>query len=158
MHLKETQMKRRYKILKHRGFQGAIFMCTPFDDEPQISEEEIFRKAVNFLEVEEGMTRRNPIFNRDGWYFDRKLKESWVEWRGTAWEQEVDSFLWEWRQQNTPFLENDQLRALETLYLYGNIPRNLLYPIYELAHRHRHNRTLRRIKNSAKVFRKKKGY
>lgn len=97
----------------------------------------------------EGFQQIEPVFNRNGWYYDRTTKESWYEFGGKAWASESGQFLYELALLNTPWLKDEEIESIKTLKLYGNCPRVLL----EMLWRHQDNVDLRNLRRDYKLHR-----
>lgn len=84
-----------------------------------------------------------PVFNRDGWYYDRIRNFSWYEYANIACtkEGEEKQFLYELEQLNTKVLEPAEIKAINTLRVYGSCPKELV----ELLYKDEQNRHLREI-------------
>ena len=99
-------MKRRYKVLPNKLGPRMEFL---YDDAEK-----------GF--VEEGVwTQIDPIFNRDGWYYDRKTKRSWYEFKGRAFTKDHTErqFLYELNMLDHEILSEEEVRAIETLLVMG---------------------------------------
>lgn len=68
-----------------------------------------------------------PIFERDGWYYDRISRRCWYECAGSAWESDgaAEQFLFVLHQLNTPSLPKAVLFAIATLRAYRTCPGDL---------------------------------
>jgi len=89
---------------------------------------------------EDGYTKIVPLFNRDGWYYDRWLKLTWYEKDGYAWKHkdlnsDTELFLYTLDQLNTKCLNCEEINAIKTLMIYGICPKELK----DLLFRHSYN-------------------
>lgn len=91
------------------------------DDEYQRTDAEVRQLAIDDL-LEQGFKQIEPVFNREGWYYDRHANYVWHEWSGTAWEGDVDQFKYELSQHDARILERDEVKAIKTLIVYGSCP------------------------------------
>ena len=115
---------RRYKILPVNSmFANIEWQFTPFADEEPLDQETINELVAKELVIE-GWEEVDPVFHREGWYYDRIKKFSWHEYKGRAWTNNGDTrmFLYEIDKLNFRLLETPELKALKTLFVYGNLP------------------------------------
>jgi len=62
-------------------------------------------------------TQVPPVFNRDGWYYDRHQQISWVEIGGMAFlDRGRDMFLFELEIQSGPFLSDAEYETLKSIW------------------------------------------
>lgn len=99
---------------------------------------------------EMGYIPMKPIFNRDGWYYDRKKKFAWFEFDGRAWDGKHCTwmFLNEMQQLDTKVLSRAERNAIETLIAYKTCPKQLK----ELLFRDTNNKLLNDMERSVKSF------
>ncbi len=76
---------------------------------------------------EMGYIPMKPIFNRDGWYYDRKKKYAWYECNGRAWDGShcTEDFIYEMQQLDVKALTQTERKAIETLIIYKICPKEL---------------------------------
>ena len=93
-----------------------------------------------------------PIFQQNGWYFDRFTKSCWCEWNGKAYTKQGinQEFLHELDQQNVKHLHPDVVQAIRTLISHRMCPK----PLLELLWKHQNNETLKHIYREAKKTRR----
>lgn len=71
-----------------------------------------------------------PVFNRDGYYYDTKTKKCWFEVDGDAFEYDKSSFIFELKVQNHRYLTSNERNAINTLIkskLASNKLKDILY-------------------------------
>lgn len=104
----------------------------------EVNKEAIARLVRNDLHGWK-LTQIDPVFNRDGWYYDRLAKQSWYEIAGTAWKVLPEfthtslyetSFLYELETLNIRMLSQAELDAIHTLKAYRNCPESLKEMLY----------------------------
>lgn len=78
-------------------------------------------------------TKIDPIFNRDGWYYDRYKKISWIEDNGIAYTSSTlgRQFLHELETLNTKVLSDTEMKAIETLIIYGSSNKEIEKLLYK---------------------------
>jgi hypothetical protein len=59
------------------------------------------------------------VFNKNGWYYDRLTKKSWIEWEDICFVYESDTFLYELLILNAKRLTDAELEAIAVLNIYG---------------------------------------
>lgn len=99
-----------------------------------------------------GYIKSDPIFGRDGWYYDRYFDVSWYEFANHAWwpppkSKTVEQFKYELNQLNTPWLTDEVIKAIKTLQVHRICPRELS----DLLGNHLNNVTIRNIYRNSKV-------
>jgi len=137
----------KYKVLSVPCFFGNMEWVYRSEE---TTDAEVFDCVVDQL-VEDKFERLTPVFNRDGWYYDRLAKRSWYEWKGTAWTNKgcADQFLYELSQHDARMLEPAEVKAIRTLMVYGSANQELL----ELLWQHEHKVMLRNIYRDAILWR-----
>ena len=95
-----------------------LFQSFP-EDEYQRTDDEVCQLTIDGL-INDKFEQIEPVFNRDGWYYDRLANHSWYEWKGTAWKAEVDQFKYELGQHDARILEPAEVKAIKTLIVYGS--------------------------------------
>lgn len=130
----------QYKILKLPQFFHITELANTLQlsDEPVRSKDQIQERIRRTLKGLLGLEQTKPVFNRDGWYYDRKTNNCWAEWNGTAWKMDKQQFLYELQQLNTPTLHPDEVKAIQTLILFGNCPKSLR----QLLKQHQENESI----------------
>ena len=125
-------------------FSNAEWMQQSFsDDEYQRTDEEVIQYTIDDLIDEQRMEQIEPVFNRDGFYYDRLNNSAWHEWKGTAWKGDVEDFKYRLGQCNARILEPDEVEAIKALIVYGSCPFELKLLLWE--HKHQvANRNMRR--------------
>lgn len=94
------------------------------DDDIQRTDDEVRQLTIDDL-LSQGFKQIDPVFNSEGWYYDRGRDACWHEWSGTAWEGNVDDFKYELSQLEARILEPAEVKAIRTLMVYGSCPREL---------------------------------
>lgn len=86
----------------------------------------------------------DPIFNRNGYYYDRMAKRAWIERNGKAWVTSASGFEWDLKySDNEPRLEPRVYDAIEVL-IEAKLTDSRLWVLYYLERQAR-NRRQRRI-------------
>ena len=77
-----------------------------------------------------------PVFNRDGLYFDREANKCWIEIKGQAWKYPPSQFKYDLECKNHILLTDSDRKALEQL-IRNNIikDRKILEMFYLDGHR-----------------------
>jgi hypothetical protein len=109
------------------------------------------KKILNSNYEIDYLEKCDRIFNRDGWYFDRKYKKSWIETDGKAYSVPIHDFLYELELLNHKRLNDVELKAIEILNMYG-AKNNEINKIY---HKELTIRTNKAVSNRAKISRRK---
>lgn len=73
-----------------------------------------------------------PIFYRNGWYYDRISKLCWKEWNGKAWIESCSMFLLDLALQNHNPLCEYERHALRLLLQNHRIPKRKMYELLSL--------------------------
>lgn len=74
-----------------------------------------------------GLKKIEPIFNKDGWYYDRHTKITWVECKFGCWEtNDPEMFLYILKLHNHPTLPPNVRAAIKTLISYNICSRQLI--------------------------------
>ena len=110
-------------VLKQRGYLPG----TP----------EFTAALVDKLTKECQLKQIEPIFYRDGWYYNRYTKLVWYELWGTAWlagEDGVDDFLKSLASLGSRTLTTAEIAAIRVLQVYRNCPEELLHQLYNHDH------------------------
>jgi hypothetical protein len=81
-------------------------------------------ETIQFLidtEFSKSFTQIEPVFNKDGFYFDRKKSFVWYEWRGTAWTNNKlkDRFKFEFDAANHVPMSNETFNAIKIVLRYN---------------------------------------
>lgn len=100
-------MRGRFKVLKVPSFFGGS------------------KEEFDFLTDGMGLKETDYIFNRNGWYFDRQNKNSWVETDFGAWSYSSDEFIAKLKILNHRRLSPNVRKAIETLMLNKMCPKYL---------------------------------
>ncbi len=121
-------MRNRYKVMP---------LDSPFNMEPEGWE---FFEVESCLKDYEEIT---PIFQRNGWYYDRKEDFAWIEVNGRAWrDKRTDDFLYRLSIQNHRPLADVERQAIEALMRRNMCPK-ALRKLYRLDENVRHLRSIR---------------
>lgn len=95
-------------------------------------------------EFDDCYLRISPIFNRDGYYFDRKLDLTWIEYKGLAWNTSDKSyFLHTLDQLNHLPLRDGERRAIEYI-ISTKIPLKNIKKLFSIDTQWRYVRILKR--------------
>ena len=117
------QLHPRYKL---HGIK-VLPLCPMFGNYEWLNE----TKEDVIAELEsEGFKRISPVFNRDGFYYNRIARRCWHEWQGTAWLGEESMFLYELKLHNVRMLTHAERQAITTLMKYRSCPPELYDTLY----------------------------
>jgi len=96
----------------------------PLDFPYKYYEHEYLESGI--AECLEYKTKIDPVFNRDGWYYDRVKKVSWLEMGGEAWQDErTGDFLYRLELLGHSPLSKVELKAIKTLRNRNICPKSL---------------------------------
>ena len=71
--------------------------------------------------------KTQPIFNRDGWYYDRMTKLSWIEFNGKAKLDDNPSyFIYTLKHESHKRLSSKERDAIKVLMSYNRCPKELI--------------------------------
>jgi hypothetical protein len=118
-------------------FSNIEWLHIPLAEEEPRTDEEIRQLTIEEL-IDQRFEQITPVFNREGWYYDRLKKFSWYEWSGTAWKAEVSQFVWELDQHNAKLLEPAEVKAIKTLIVYGSCNLALKQLLWDHSHKSMH--------------------
>ena len=63
-----------------------------------------------------------PVYNRKGWYYDRYVNTSWIEYNGKAYSESVTMFTYTLSLLNHKPLNNNEIISIKTLLHNKYIP------------------------------------
>ena len=145
----------RYKVLPvPQFFENIKWQNESFaDDEVQRTESQVLT-LVEIQLFDEGFTKIEPVFNRDGWYFDRQTKKCWYEWKGTAWTtgKDLEQFQYELRQLGLPTFTSAEIKAIQVLLHYNNCNAKVRRELNAILWDHSHQVMLRNIYRNTKLW------
>lgn len=86
----------------------------------------ITREELLACFIKKGVIQKiEPTFNRNGYYYDRKTKLTWIEIDGEAFKYDTEMFLYEFKLANHKQLTQNERNAIKTLIKYGSCPQKL---------------------------------
>jgi hypothetical protein len=134
--------KNQYKVLQIPNFFKTLDL---YNYEEKSYRELVQEELPRYVEI-------TPVFNRDGWYYDRIAKIAWYEYNGMAWiNDRTDDFLYELQCLNARWLNKDEVKAIKTLIVYGSCPKSL----YEIMYQHELNTQHRNICRNSRCYAEK---
>lgn len=97
---------------------------------------------------ENNLPRIDPIIGHDGWFWDRKKKLEWFEYKGQAFVSYGGTgtqFRYHLKLLNAHALNTREVAALQEVVKLG-LPKAITQPIREMLHIDEQNKELRRIR------------
>lgn len=148
-------VKKILKVLPLPSFVTTLWMRFEMQFEPEFADQEptdeqVLQYGIKYLANDGALIQIDPVFYRDGWYYDRRLRMSWYEWRGTAWTERTEGalskqFLYELSEHSARILEPDEIAAIKTLAIYGSVSKGQK----ELLYMHQQKIALRDIRRES---------
>ena len=141
----------RYQVLKLPLFFEIEFSIASRKKE---NVKEAMKATIQKLQSNERLAQIEPVFYREGWYYDRQDKKCWYEWRNTAWETEYRYFQHELHSLNERILQPVEVQAIHTLLIYdtsSTLRREFAY----LLSGHNSKLMLRNIRRNIQILRRK---
>ncbi len=141
----------KYKVLQIPNF----FKTLDLYNYEEKTYRELVQEELRYVEVP-------PVFNRDGWYYDRIAKIAWYEYNGMAWiNDNPGQFLYELQCLNSRWLNKDEVKAIKILMIYGSCPKSLIEALVQNEHNFQHRDVYRNARFGTmmryKKFKEKRG-
>lgn len=103
---------------------------------------------LTFEDMFNGKPRIEPVFHRNGFYYDRKTKQAWLEWYGNSVKTTVKQFQYELAVYHASELNERQIAALQAVVNEGMATKQQK----DILTHYRHSVEQRNIERETKRF------